>query len=230
MMDDGVPKRLGSADLAAVLRREIAVGGFRPDDRLPPGRDLALRFGVDRGTVREALARLARDGLVETRPGSGTYVVDAPRDTANPVIENARPLELIDARFALEQHVCRLAVLHARRTDLAAAESLLVTMEANVDDPAAFAEADGAFHILLAESTGNSLMSWMVTEISSVRSQEQWARMLRVTLEPSTIRTYNAQHRAIVDAIRNRDPERASAVMKEHLETARLSLTRAAAT
>ncbi|MEL6218737.1 MAG: FCD domain-containing protein, partial [Pseudomonadota bacterium] len=102
--------------------------------------------------------------------------------------------------------------------------------EQDVHDPAAFAEADRAFHILLAETTGNGLICWMVTEISSVRQQEQWARMLRVTLEPETIRAYNAQHREIFEAIRSREPERAATQMKEHLETARLSLTRAAAT
>lgn len=53
--------------------------------------------------------------------------------------------------------------------------------------------------------------------------------MRRLTLEPSIIRAYNRQHRAVVEAIRAREPERAAALMKDHLQTAGLSLTRAAA-
>ena len=60
--------------------------------------------------------------------------------------------------------------------------------------------------------------------------QPDWVRMRRITLGPGIISQYNRQHRAIVDAIRNREPEAAAERMKEHLETARLSLTRAAAT
>jgi GntR family uxuAB operon transcriptional repressor len=142
----------------------------------------------------------------------------------------ARPLELIDARFAIEPHICRLAVLHATSADFDRAEGLLARMESALEDPIEFSLADTRFHTLLAETTTNPLLIWMVSQINSVRSQEQWAQMLHVTLKPETIRAYNAQHRAVLDAIRSREPDRASALMKRHLETARLSLTRAAAT
>ena len=87
-----------------------------------------------------------------------------------------------------------------------------------------------AFHTLLAESTGNSLLVWMMGQINSVRIQDEWARMRQLTLNRETIIAYNDQHRQILAAIRLREPERAANAMKEHLEGARLSLTRAAAT
>lgn len=223
-------RRLGSSDLQRLLRDMIERGTFRTGDQLPAERVLAEEHGVARGTVREALLRLAECGMVEIRRGSGTYVTYAAETSSNAVIENARPLELIDARFALEPHICRLAVLHAGREDLERAETLLEEMEASTEDPTRFSIADMRFHTLLAESTGNGLMGWMVKQISSVRDQEQWARMLLLTLSPETIATYNAQHRRIFEAIRAREPETASGVMKEHLETARLSLTRSAST
>lgn len=228
---DGAPKRrLGAAEVAAELRREIADAKLQSGDRLPAERALAAKLGVARGTVREALGRLARDGLVEVRRGSGAYVTPSPDQQTNPIIENARPLELIDARFALEPHICRLAVLHARRTDIDEAERLLQVMEGAVHDPDTFAEADTQFHTLLAESTGNTLLIWMVSQISSVRNNDEWSRMRNLVLDPDTIELYNRQHREIVTAIRDRLAESAAGLMKQHLEAARLALTRSAAT
>ena len=221
--------RQGAAEIATALRRDIRDGRLEAGERLPPERVLADALGVARGTVREALTQLAEQGLLETRPGSGSYVRQSASRAAEAVIEQARPLELIDARFALEPHLCRLAVLHARPVEIDAMEALLETMERSVGDPDAFAEADRAFHTLLAETAGNPLLVWMVGQVSSVREEDQWARMRRLTLDAATIGHYNLQHRAIVEAIRAREPERAAARMKAHLESARLSLTRAAA-
>jgi len=223
-------KRIGSTEIASLLRRDISQGELAARERLAPERELAESYGVARGTVREALNQLSDEGLVEIRPGSGTYITYDPVQSANSVLENARPLELIDARFALEPHLCRLAVLHARQGELDEMESLIETMEMAVRDPVEFSNADTAFHTLLAESAGNSLLIWIVAQINSVRNQEQWSRMRHLTLNEETISQYNNQHRQILNAIRTREPERAAILMKEHLETARLSLTRAAAT
>ena len=221
----------GAAGLAAALRREIVDGTLLFRDALPSERRLSELHGVSRGTVREALAMLEREKLVETRRGSGTYVVygedPAPRST---LFEAARPLELIDARFALEPHICRLAVLHATGADLERAEDLLRIMETCTSDPVAFSIADVRFHTLLAESTTNPLLLWMVSQLNDVRNRDQWAQMRTMTLNPETIMVYNAQHRQVVEAIRDRRPEQAAEAMKRHLEAARLSLTRAAQT
>lgn len=227
---DKLQKRVGSSEIANLLRHDISHGDLALRERLAPERELAESYGVARGTVREALNQLAHEGLVEIRPGSGTYVTYDPVQSANSVLENARPLELIDARFALEPHLCRLAVLHARKGELDSMEVLIETMENSLRDPVAFADADTAFHTLLAESAGNTLLVWIVGQINSVRNQEQWSRMRHLTLHADTISIYNNQHRLILNAIRTREPERAASLMKEHLESARLSLTRAAAT
>ncbi|GMG84597.1 GntR family transcriptional regulator [Paralimibaculum aggregatum] len=223
-------RRIGSSEVTASLRREIMSGHLMQGDRLPPERALSERFGVARGTVREALGRLAREGLVEIRPGSGAYVRSSAVGAVNPVIDNTGPLELIDTRFALEPHICRLAVLHARREDLDRYEALLGQMEESEGNPERFSDADTEFHTLLAQSTGNGLLIWIVGQISSVRGRDQWYRMRTLTLDREMIAAYNRQHREIVAAIREREPERAAEAMKRHLETARLSLTRAAST
>ena len=223
-------RRKGSTEIAGHLRREIIAGNLAAKERLPPERVLANQYGVARGTVREALNRLADEGMVEIRAGSGSYVSFDPLGQVNAIVESTRPLELIDARFALEPHLCRLAVLHARQQELDALEALAETMESSIDDAVSFSQADMAFHTLLAESAGNSLLVWMMGQINSVRIQDEWARMRQLTLNRETIITYNDQHRQILAAIRMRELERAANAMKEHLEGARLSLTRAAAT
>ena len=220
----------GSAEIAGLLRQDIRQGKLMSQERLPAERLLAETYAVARGTVREALNQLANDGLVEIRRGSGTYVLANDAYATNPVVENATPLELIDARFALEPHICRLAVLNARHQDLEKAEELVVQMESCLEEPARFSVCDTAFHTLLAETTGNRLLIWIVAQINGVRNQDQWARMRQLTLNETTIAEYNAHHREVFEAIRNREPERAATIMKQHLEAARLSLTRAAST
>ena len=83
-MTDATPKRHSDDGLrgavARALREDLAEGRFRPSDRLPSETELATRFGVHRNTLREALARLAREGLVATRRGAGTFVLAPPAD------------------------------------------------------------------------------------------------------------------------------------------------------
>lgn len=228
-MTNPAPK-LGSVDIAALVRREISKGNLVLHDRLPPERVLSEMYGAARGTVRKALLQLEAEGYVEIRAGSGTYVTHQREETGASAIENATPLELMDTRFALEPHICRLAVLHGRRSDFDEMESLCQKMEGLIDDPIGFSEADTAFHHALVNSTRNGLLIWIIEQIGNVRIQDDWTRMRHLTLDTQTINLYNAQHRQILNAIRTREPERAANIMKEHLETARLSLTRASAT
>ena len=150
------------------------------------------------------------------------------RNVVPSAVEEATPLELIDARFALEPHICRLCVLNGRREDFELLDSLCIRMEGSVKDPVGFAEADTAFHRALAATTRNTLLIWLIKQINAVRSLDEWTRMRHLTLEEQIIRHYNAQHRELLNALRSREPERAAVKMKEHLETARLSLMRAA--
>ena len=222
--------RLGAADIAATLRREICSGNLAKRDRLPPERRLSKSFGVARGTIREALIQLVESGHVEVRQGSGTYVTyDAQRSDLS-VITAANPLELMDARFALEPHICRLAVLSGRQTDFNYLERLCLKMEKSSEDPILFSEADTEFHRALSRCTGNGLLIWMLDQITSVRSHDDWTRMRQLTLNKQMIIAYNVQHMRILNALRAREPEKAANIMKEHLETARLSMTRAAET
>ena len=162
-MTGTMDQKLGASDIAALLRREISKGILQLHDRLPPERVLSETYGAARGTVRKALNLLESEGFVEIRPGSGTYVVHMPADSASDAIENATPLELMDTRFALEPHICRLAVLHGRRADFDKMEALCTQMESLADDPVSFSEVDTEFHRALTGSTRNGLLIWINT-------------------------------------------------------------------
>ena len=225
-----ISKKMFANDIASELRRNMNQGTMLPGDRLPPERVLAENFSVARGTVRNAIQQLESEGLVETRAGSGSYVAGKVKKSATELINDATPLELIDARFALEPHMCRLAVLNAKSSDFSRLDDLLSRMDECVDDPIKFSELDTEWHTAIAESTKNQLLVWMVNQVNNVRNQDQWQMMRHLTLNPGTIQQYNTQHRQIFNAIRAREPERAAQLMKSHLESARLSLTRSADT
>ena len=211
-----------------MLRKGIAEGTYQNGERLPPERDLATEFGVARGTLREGLRELEQAGFVERRQGSGTYVTHGSEESSPTILEEVSPLELVDSRLAIEPHICRKAVLHATDVDFRRLERMLRSMEQSIDSPIGFSEIDAEFHLALAELSGNRMMQWLVGSMSGARSHDQWSRVRSTTLTPSVIAIYNKQHRAIVDAIRSREPEAAAAQMKKHIVTARESLQRVA--
>ncbi|MFL2788081.1 MAG: FadR/GntR family transcriptional regulator [Paracoccaceae bacterium] len=212
-MNSNLTFKYGANDIAAQLRRDINSGILQRFERLPPERSLSLKFNVSRGTIRAAINKLETEGLVTTKAGSGTYISKKIAGENSSVIQNARPLELVDARFALEPHICRLAVVHGRKKDFEKLNNLLEEMEKNYYNPNIFGDTDTSFHRALAESTGNSLLIWMIEQITSVRNQDEWSRMRHLTLNEQIIKEYNKQHRRILNAINAREPENAASMM-----------------
>ncbi len=198
-------------------------------DRLPTERALAERFGVARGTVRQALARLEQMGLVTKRRGSGTYVCYSDVAETYSVIRSTGPMELIDARMAVEPHVARLAALHASGNTVYELERTLGEVERCESEANGFSLADERFHRAVAACTRNEMLIWISKWINQVRGHEQWSEMKRLTLTDKLIATYNRQHRDIAEAIRRRDAEAAAEATKEHLRMARQSLMDAGA-
>ena len=220
-------KKLGSADIASKIRREITTGNLKFREKLPAERILADFYGVSRGTVRVALKSLESEKFLNIKAGSGAFVAYEKSGIIISQVENANPLELIDARFAIEPHICRLAVLYGSKEHFAKLESLKKSMEQSIDDPKQFSAADTIFHKTLAESTSNNLLIWIINQITTVRGLSKWTKARNLTLNREIMRKYNEQHQRILEAIKSREPELAASSMKEHLETARLSITRA---
>ncbi len=214
----------GAASIAARLRQAILEGTYAFGVRLPAERDMARHFGTSRSTIREALRQLEAQRLLTRRIGSGTFVSHRVSPDGDYIAEVTSPLELIDVRLAVEPNIARLAAVNASARDLDRVGHVLAAVEAAGNDREAFTAADEQFHLLLAECTGNPLMAWLYRQINDVRGHRQWHRMKDKILTPARIRDYNQQHRALYEALRNRDVDAAAATIVRHLEKARRDL------
>ena len=141
--------------VAEVTRRllDYFTGGtIRPGDRLPPERQLATSMGVGRSAIREALAALEILGVVDVRPGSGTYLRGRisellPKTLSwGMLLGEPKTRELIGVRHGLEVQAARLAASAHRRRRLRAARDHLATMDANKANFSEFVAADMQFH------------------------------------------------------------------------------------
>ena len=218
---------MSSNKVASILRSQILSQQYQCNDKLPSERKLSSQFKVARGTIREALTQLEQEGIVETRAGSGTYITYNESSTPFTIIQATSPLELIDARFAIEPQIAKLAVLNATSHDIAKLKSSLQQMDGDSADSQRFSEVDEKFHCSLAECTHNSLIIWMHKQIIEIRGHEQWQRMKKLTLKPEAIEAYNQHHIKILQAIEQRDSEQAVKAMRSHLQYARMALTQA---
>ena len=178
---------------------------------MPPERQLAVAFGTARSTIRKALDQLEQKNLVVRRVGSGTFVnYQGPvQDAMADVTDLISPLQLIEARIAIEPYMTRLAALHASARDLDAIGSILLRIEALDDDQDLFTQLDSEFHLALARCSRNPLLYRLYQHINTVRAHAQWEQMKQIILSREKIDIYNQQHRAIFEALqhaRSRQP------------------------
>jgi DNA-binding GntR family transcriptional regulator len=185
---------------------------------IPPGaalseNDLSLGFGVSRTPVREALLRLADEGLVEIVPKSGTTVSRIPY---------AQLGEAIVIRKALEEVAVREASLRATKSQFTGLWALIERQReaAKADDRDAFHGADDAFHAAIAEAAGYpgiwNLVNQVKVQVDRLRhlTLPEGGRMLRVTKE----------HAAVLSAMEKRDGNKAIRAMRSHLDGLEYSL------
>jgi len=226
--DAGLPLPAGrrAASVKARLRQAIESGIYGKGDQLPAERQLATAFGTARGTIRRILCELENEGLVERKVGSGTFVDYAGPDIGadGEIADLVSPLELIEARLAVEPHMTRLAALNATGRDLESLREVLDKLEACGNDKEVFTHWDSAFHLLLARSSHNPLLVSLYQRVNEVRSHAQWDAMKDKILLPEEIAAYNRQHRDLYEALCRRDVNQAVAVILDHLEKARHDL------
>jgi GntR family uxuAB operon transcriptional repressor len=221
----GQKRSQNMAAITARLKSAIESGGYSNGDQLPPERELAERFGAARSTIRRALDRLEREGMVTRKVGSGTFVTFSGRaDRLDDISDTVSPLQLVETRFSIEPYMVELAVQHATRKDLEIIASVLDRMEPLLHDKDSFSRWDAEFHLCLAKASRNPLIVFIYQQINEVRLHAQWDAQKEKTLHPARIASYNQQHKAIFEALCERDAERAKGLIREHLELARMDL------
>ncbi len=209
------------------LFRLIARGEFPKDCKLPAETELSERFGVSRPVIRDALARLKHEGHVASQRGSGTVVVRghaAGQRSFPPISSIADLLRSYEFRVTVETASAAIAAERRTAAGLAAIER---TLDGAAEAMAAggvqvLSELNFAFHRAVAGATQNPF--YLATlemipnfvgidslNIATLGAEDPADRMHRI----------HAEHSAIFEHIRNRDPARARAEMERHINTAR---------
>ncbi|PYE86257.1 FadR/GntR family transcriptional regulator [Pseudoroseicyclus aestuarii] len=201
------------------LRQDILSGRYAPGDKLPSEAQLTEAHGVSRTVVREALAHLRRDGLVEAHQGLGVFVLDRARAMPAERARLTSSLEILELRIALEVAAAGLAALRRSPVQeeriLARHAAMLGLMEQGGD---AFRAADFALHVAIAEATSNAQFSDFMARIGEAMVPQSY---FTPASDEEARRSYRAllmdEHEAIVRAICASDRSAAEEAMRRHL-------------
>jgi len=205
--------------VAEQIRRLISDGALKPGDLLPPERDLAVRLGVGRSSVRDAVRTLEVMGILEPRQGHGTVVRDLSTDSLvvplASVLTRKREMvaELLDVRRIIEPALAARAARNASEDEVAELAEILRRQEEKMRRGEPAIEEDSQFHYALALAARNSVLH-RVLDVLMDLLRESRARSLQV---PGRLERSYAGHRRILRAIKRRDPTAAEKAVKQHL-------------
>jgi DNA-binding FadR family transcriptional regulator len=219
-------------DAAARLRESLIENlrkrTWRSGDRLPTERALSEQYGLSRSTVRRVMADLKRRRLITQTVGSGTYVSDEVQQGLASMVSAAAaqvvsPAELMAARLVLEPALIAMVIGNATAADFDRMDACNHEAEA-ASTLEAFEHWDAALHEAIAEATHNRFITGVFRLMSDARAQGEWGVLKRRSATPQRRVEYQREHRALVEALRERDAERARALCLEHLAHVRDNL------
>lgn len=212
------PRRL-YRQIADQIRALIGNGSVAPGARLPAERDLARQLGVSRPSLREALIALEVEGLLDVRVGSGIYV-SAPGDRRHgaELADASGPFEVIQARWLIEGECAALAAKSATPAQLRAMKKAHADLKKEARSHHNPLHADRAFHVAIAQATGNSALELVVQTLWDQRVGPLY-RALESKLEyPAMAGETIDEHEAILEAIVAGRPAAARAAMRRHMD------------
>lgn len=209
------------ARIASEIVRQITEGSWQPGHKLPTEHSLAQIFGVSRSVIREAIAQLRNEGLIETRQGIGAFVTEPDRRHAiriepETLADRDHFRSLFQLRMALEIEAAGLAAVHHDADDMRKIDEALAGMSGHEKWADEGIDADLAFHRALASATHNEYFPLVLGFIAERISQAIRAARARAVLEEIVEITIH-EHRAIRDSIARRDPLKAREVMRTHV-------------
>lgn len=209
----------------AELRQKIVSGALKPGDKLPTEPALIRHFGVSRTVIREAIAGLRADGLVEPRQGVGVFVLEAPASNSElplltlPTRKISDIIESLELRTAVEVEAAGLAAVRCSPAQEAEIHSRLKDFEARVKAGDATDAEDFAFHVAVAEAANNQQFKEFLAFLGRrTIPRSQLRRAVGDSVRPlaSDEKLYR-EHCAIFEAILARDPAAARDAMRRHL-------------
>ncbi len=216
------PREDTSLVVARNLLNFLLTSDLRRGDRLPPERVLAEAAGVSRPVIREALKALGFLGLLEVRPGNGTFLANTQSALLPKVIQwsmllGDKPTEdVIEVRAYVEVAVARIAASRRTDEDIRVLRSHVDAMLHAVNDKGAFRDADVAFHLAMATASNNVVFVDLLHSMHALL--EVWSSK---TLEVSAdLEPYYREHVAVFEAVEAQDPDAAAQAMDAHMTRA----------
>ncbi len=216
------PREAPVAEITRKLLDFLLSGEVTPGTKIPSERQLAEALAVGRSSVREAIKSLNLLGLLDVRQGDGTYLSRSGSDLLPRVIEwglllgESHVRDLLEARGELEIVVAGLAAERGDEQHVEAVGRQLEAMRTAGSDVPSYVEADVAFHLAIAQASGNEVLQNLLTSLRSLLGV--WAR--RVLEHAHETATSLAMHEPIYEAIRAHDAQAARAAMAAHMERA----------
>jgi GntR family transcriptional repressor for pyruvate dehydrogenase complex len=220
-------------DLADMLLEAIVEGQFPVESVLPPEGELALRYGMSRLTVREAVRILRSQNVVDVRRGRGTYV-NPPQAWTSPdaivrIEERQSPagrvsVRLLEARRMVEVGAAQLAATNRSKEDLASLVASIEEMRLadRADRVDLFVEADIAFHDVIMHATANMFIPFMFEPFGNLLTN---ARTGTSSIHDIRVNAM-AMHEEILEALTIGDPERSRDAMEAHMNQTEADLRR----
>ena len=228
--ENGQRKTTLAEKVIADLRRDMEDGSLKPGMMLPTEPMLTKKFGVSRTVIREAIAALKAEGLLNPRQGAGVFVLDPSvrQDGAPFKIDNAQIsdiLEILELRMAVEIEAASLACARCSVGHQAKIYEALQKMIVQVEKRGLATKADYEFHLAIAEATSNRKYSEFLGFLGAKiipRAQLQHKRLVAEDQATYMTKILDEHHR-IYEAIALRDAKKARQAMRNHLTRAQAS-------
>ncbi len=207
------------------IKTQIISGALKPGDKLPAERELVNLLKVSRPSVREALLKLEAQGLIESKQGGGTFILDALAPTiinplANLVKDNPEALsDVMECRHGLEELAASYAAARATNTDLKNLLSRFQALEAAhiKRDLSLEAKEDDSFHMAIAGASHNMALIHLTQSLFDLLGDTVLNNWEKIYAREESYQGIHEQHGKMLQAILSRDSELARGAAHEHL-------------
>lgn len=201
--------------MARVQREALKAG-----DKLPSERTLAEELNVSRPSVREAMIALEVNGIVEIRPGSGVYMANTFEQHELCTDETLPgPFEILEARLHFESEAASLAAQRISVEEIEQLRAFQKAMQMLEDqDLGEMHNVDRQFHELIAKATRNASIIEIISWLWSLKSHSQMNKTFDTLIRNWGTTSVVSDHDKIIDALQQRNPERARAAMQQHIQ------------
>lgn len=190
-------------------------------ERFAAERELAADFGVSRSTIREAMIALEVSGLVEIRSGSGIYALAPSRKLNSSIAQEDMPgpFEVLEARMLIEAESAKLAAERISNDELLQLKQLLLAMTKAVEakDIEEAERIDHAFHLAIVTATRNSALIPIYEWLWQVRELSEVSKRFHLKLRDKGSTPKIDEHKAVCDALMQRDGDKAKAAIQTHI-------------